>query len=121
MLNFMTLFLLQKQNVEKAKATLLNENLDGSTSATDNKQSDHLLMVIAYDKWSRLLLQHGAKSARQFCHSFYLNSTVMHMIRFVSSEAKIMFMQNLMQKADILRLFWTFAYQTSGAVLSLQM
>jgi hypothetical protein len=57
MLNFMTLFLLQKQNVEKAKATLLNENLDGSTSATDNKQSDHLLMVIAYDKWSRLLLQ----------------------------------------------------------------
>ena len=50
-------FLLQKQNVEKAKATLLNENLDGSTSATDNKQSDHLVMVIAYDKWSRILLQ----------------------------------------------------------------
>jgi hypothetical protein len=48
---------LQKQNVEKAKATLLNENLDGSTSATDNKQSDHLLMVIAYDKWARILLQ----------------------------------------------------------------
>ncbi|XP_034601824.1 DExH-box ATP-dependent RNA helicase DExH7, chloroplastic isoform X2 [Setaria viridis] len=71
----------EKQNVEKAKATLLNENLDGSTSATDNKQSDHLLMVIAYDKWSRILLQHGTKSARQFCHSFYLNSTVMHMIR----------------------------------------
>ncbi|XP_039818314.1 DExH-box ATP-dependent RNA helicase DExH7, chloroplastic-like isoform X2 [Panicum virgatum] len=71
----------EKQNVEKAKATLLNENLDGSTSATDNKQSDHLVMVIAYDKWSRILLQHGAKSARQFCHSFYLNSTVMHMIR----------------------------------------
>ncbi|CAL5067816.1 unnamed protein product [Urochloa decumbens] len=71
----------EKQNVERAKATLLNENLDGSTSATDNKQSDHLLMVIAYDKWSRILLQHGTKSARQFCHSFYLNSTVMHMIR----------------------------------------
>ncbi|RLM75014.1 ATP-dependent RNA helicase DHX36 [Panicum miliaceum] len=58
----------EKQNVEKAKATLLNENLDGPTSATDNKKSDHLLM-------------HGSKSARQFCHSFYLNSTVMHMIR----------------------------------------
>ncbi|WVZ85675.1 hypothetical protein U9M48_032570 [Paspalum notatum var. saurae] len=71
----------EKQNVEKAKTILLNENLDGSTSATDNKQSDHLLMVIAYDKWSRILLQNGAKSARQFCHSFYLNSTVMHMIR----------------------------------------
>ncbi|CAD6263671.1 unnamed protein product [Miscanthus lutarioriparius] len=71
----------EKQNVEKAKATLLNENLDGSTSVTDNKQSDHLLMVIAYDKWSRILLQNGAKSARQFCHSFYLNNTVMHMIR----------------------------------------
>jgi len=26
--------------------------------------------------------QNGAKSARQFCHSFYLNNTVMHMIRF---------------------------------------
>ncbi|KAF8714746.1 hypothetical protein HU200_027269 [Digitaria exilis] len=72
----------EKINVERAKATLLNENLDGSTSATDNKQSDHLLMVIAYDKWSRILLQHGAKSARQFCHSYYLNSTVMQMIRF---------------------------------------
>ncbi|ONM17402.1 DExH-box ATP-dependent RNA helicase DExH7, chloroplastic isoform X2 [Zea mays] len=71
----------EKQNVEKAKATLLNENLDGSSSVTDNKQSDHLLMVIAYDKWSRILLQNGDKSARQFCHSFYLNSTVMHMIR----------------------------------------
>lgn len=43
--------------MEKAKATLLNENLDGSTSVTDNKQSDHLLLVIAYDKWSRILLQ----------------------------------------------------------------
>ncbi|KAF8762551.1 hypothetical protein HU200_009326 [Digitaria exilis] len=71
----------EKINVERAKATLLNENLDGSTSATDNKQSDHLLMVIAYDKWSRILLQHGAKSARQFCHSYYLNGTVMQMIR----------------------------------------
>lgn len=51
------LFVPQKLNVERAKATLLNENLDGSTSAADNKQSDHLLMVIAYDKWSRILLQ----------------------------------------------------------------
>ncbi|XP_062225671.1 DExH-box ATP-dependent RNA helicase DExH7, chloroplastic isoform X2 [Phragmites australis] len=71
----------EKQNVEKAKVALSNENLDVSSSTTDNKQSDHLLMVIAYDKWSRILLQNGAKSARQFCHSFYLNSTVMHTIR----------------------------------------
>ncbi|GJN02913.1 hypothetical protein PR202_ga20305 [Eleusine coracana subsp. coracana] len=71
----------EKVNVEKAKAALSNQNLDGSTSATDNKQSDHLLMIIAYDKWSRILQEHGAKSARQFCHSFYLNSTVMYMIR----------------------------------------
>lgn len=48
-------FVTQKQNVEKAKAALLNENLDGSTSIVDNKQSDHLLMVIAYNKWSRIL------------------------------------------------------------------
>ncbi|KAL6650601.1 hypothetical protein ACP70R_009526 [Stipagrostis hirtigluma subsp. patula] len=71
----------EKQNVEKAKATLLNESLDGSTSTADNKQSDHLIMVIAYNKWSRILQQSGPKSARQFCHSFYLNSTVMYMIR----------------------------------------
>ncbi|KAM0916755.1 hypothetical protein ACQ4PT_010076 [Festuca glaucescens] len=71
----------EKQNVEKAKAALLNENLDGSTSVVDNKQSDHLLMVIAYNKWSRILQEHGARSAHQFCRSFYLNSTVMHMIR----------------------------------------
>ncbi|VAH32463.1 unnamed protein product [Triticum turgidum subsp. durum] len=71
----------EKQNVEKAKAALLNENLDGSTSIIDNKQSDHLLMVIAYNKWSRILQEHGARSAHQFCRSFYLNSTVMYMIR----------------------------------------
>lgn len=35
--------------------------------------------------------QSGAKSARQFCHSFYLNNTVMHMIRFISSEVKSVF------------------------------
>lgn len=71
----------EKQNVEKAKAALLNENLDGSTSGVDNKQSDHLLMVIAYNKWSRILQEHGARSAHQFCRSFYLNNTVMYMIR----------------------------------------
>lgn len=71
----------EKQNVEKAKAALLNENLDGSTSVIDTKQSDHLLMVIAYNKWSRILQEHGARSAHQFCRSFYLNSTVMYMIR----------------------------------------
>ncbi|VAH47845.1 unnamed protein product [Triticum turgidum subsp. durum] len=71
----------EKQNVEKAKAALSNENLDGSTSIIDNKQSDHLLMVIAYNKWSRILQEHGARSAHQFCRSFYLNSTVMYMIR----------------------------------------
>uniref|UniRef100_A0A0D9W527 Probable ATP-dependent RNA helicase spindle-E n=1 Tax=Leersia perrieri TaxID=77586 RepID=A0A0D9W527_9ORYZ len=71
----------EKQNVEKAKASLMNENLDGSASTADNKQSDHLLMVIAYNKWSRILKEHGARSAHQFCRSFYLNSTVMYMVR----------------------------------------
>uniref|UniRef100_A0A0E0P9C1 Probable ATP-dependent RNA helicase spindle-E n=1 Tax=Oryza rufipogon TaxID=4529 RepID=A0A0E0P9C1_ORYRU len=71
----------EKQNVEKAKASLMNENLDGSASTADNKQSDHLLMVIAYNKWSRILRENGARSAHQFCRSFYLNSTVMYMVR----------------------------------------
>lgn len=49
------MFVMQKQNVEKAKQTLLNSSLDGTASNVDNKQSDHLLMVVAYNKWARIL------------------------------------------------------------------
>jgi ATP-dependent RNA helicase DHX29 len=46
---------LQKLNVEKAKTVLLNEGLDGTAATGGHKQSDHLLMVLAYNKWSKIL------------------------------------------------------------------
>ncbi|XP_072970121.1 DExH-box ATP-dependent RNA helicase DExH7, chloroplastic isoform X2 [Typha angustifolia] len=71
----------EKQNVEKAKSTLVNDSMDGAASNGDNKQSDHLLMVVAYNKWARILHENGAKSAQQFCRKFFLNNSVMYMIR----------------------------------------
>ncbi|OAY64742.1 ATP-dependent RNA helicase Dhx29 [Ananas comosus] len=71
----------EKQNVEKAKQTLLNSSLDGTASNVDNKQSDHLLMVVAYNKWARILHENGSKAAQQLCRSFFLNSSVMYTIR----------------------------------------
>jgi ATP-dependent RNA helicase DHX29 len=67
--------IMQKQNVEKAKASLMNENLDGSASTADNKQSDHLLMVIAYNKWSRILrevIKLISSTRIQFCDIRYI-------------------------------------------------
>ncbi|XP_078172951.1 RNA helicase family protein isoform X1 [Carex rostrata] len=71
----------EKSNVEKAKTMLLNEGLDGTTSTGGHKQSDHLLMVLAYNKWAKVLIENGPKAAQQFCRSFFLNSSVMYMIR----------------------------------------
>ncbi|KAJ3675190.1 hypothetical protein LUZ60_004232 [Juncus effusus] len=67
----------EKQNVERAKSMLLNESgLNG-----DLKYSDHILMVLAYNKWAKILHENGPKSAQQFCKSFFLNSSVLYMIR----------------------------------------
>ncbi|KAJ3700380.1 hypothetical protein LUZ61_004085 [Rhynchospora tenuis] len=76
----------EKQNVEKAKTMLLNEGLDGSASTGDHKQSDHLLMVLAYSKWAKVLSENGPKAAQQFCQSFFLNSSVMYMIRDMRTQ-----------------------------------
>ncbi|KAK9167703.1 hypothetical protein Scep_002894 [Stephania cephalantha] len=43
----------EKQSVERAKQSLLGEKLDSVD--TGHKQSDHLLMVVAYSKWARVL------------------------------------------------------------------
>lgn len=46
---------LQKQNVERAKLALLNEKLDESSDLNDaERQSDHLLMMVAYRKWEKI-------------------------------------------------------------------
>ncbi|KAJ4756658.1 ATP-dependent RNA helicase [Rhynchospora pubera] len=76
----------EKLNVEKAKTILLNEGLDGTASTGGHKQSDHLLMVLAYNKWSKVLNENGPKAAQQFCRSFFLNSSVMYMIRDMRTQ-----------------------------------
>ncbi|KAL6010623.1 hypothetical protein ACLOJK_001059 [Asimina triloba] len=73
----------EKQNVERAKLSLLMEKLDNVEPDEGNRQSDHLLMAIAYDKWVKILHEKGAKAANQFCSSYFLNSSVMYMIRFI--------------------------------------
>ncbi|KAL5566445.1 hypothetical protein UlMin_029609, partial [Ulmus minor] len=72
----------ERQNVERAKLALLTDKLDGSSDSFDgDKESDHLLMMIAYMKWEKILREKGAKAAHQFCSSYFLSSSVMHMIR----------------------------------------
>ncbi|KAK9095923.1 hypothetical protein Sjap_021420 [Stephania japonica] len=69
----------EKQSVERAKQSLLGEKLDSVD--TGDKQSDHLLMVVAYNKWARVLHEKGVKAAQSFCSSYYISSSVMYMIR----------------------------------------
>ncbi|KAJ0973246.1 hypothetical protein J5N97_021205 [Dioscorea zingiberensis] len=72
----------EQQNVEKAKSMLLGDNADSKNALNESiTQSDHLLLVVAYDKWAKILYENGAKAAYQFCRSFFLNSSVMYMIR----------------------------------------
>ncbi|KAL2339337.1 hypothetical protein Fmac_013783 [Flemingia macrophylla] len=72
----------ERQNVERAKLTLLNDKLDGPGNTNDSgHQSDHLLMMKAYKRWERILTERGTKAAQQFCNSFFLSSSVMFMIR----------------------------------------
>ncbi|XP_047164207.1 DExH-box ATP-dependent RNA helicase DExH7, chloroplastic isoform X2 [Vigna umbellata] len=72
----------ERQNVERAKLTLLNDKIDGPGNTNDiDRQSDHLLMMTAYKRWQRILTEKGAKAAQKFCSSVFLNSSVMFMIR----------------------------------------
>lgn len=50
------LFLLcQKQNVERAKFALMTDKSDSSNLSDGEKQSDHILMMVAYKKWEKIL------------------------------------------------------------------
>ncbi|KAJ4966079.1 hypothetical protein NE237_017928 [Protea cynaroides] len=72
----------EKQNAERAKLSLLSDKLDGeSDSSEGDRHSDHLVMAVAYKKWAKILYEKGAKAAQNFCVSFFLNSSVMYMIR----------------------------------------
>ncbi|XP_015875842.3 DExH-box ATP-dependent RNA helicase DExH7, chloroplastic isoform X1 [Ziziphus jujuba] len=72
----------ERQNVERAKLALLADKLDGSFDSYDgHRQSDHLLMMIAYKKWEKIVREKGIKAAQHFCNSYFLSSSVMLMIR----------------------------------------
>ncbi|KAL9451593.1 hypothetical protein AB3S75_013205 [Citrus x aurantiifolia] len=72
----------EKQNVERAKLALLTDKLEGLSDSNDSStQSDHLVLMVAYKKWQKILLKRGTKAAQQFCSKYFLSSSVMYMIR----------------------------------------
>uniref|UniRef100_A0A7N0SWU3 RNA helicase n=1 Tax=Kalanchoe fedtschenkoi TaxID=63787 RepID=A0A7N0SWU3_KALFE len=72
----------EKHNVERAKLALLAEKLESGTENNDvDGQSDHLIMMVAYKKWEKIMRERGARYAQQFCNSYFLSSSVMYMIR----------------------------------------
>ncbi|VVA94126.1 unnamed protein product [Arabis nemorensis] len=72
----------EKQNVDRVKLGLFSDNLEKSSDLNNSdKQSDHLLMMVAYDKWVKILHERGMKAAQRFCESKFLSSSVMRMIR----------------------------------------
>ncbi|XP_020527145.1 DExH-box ATP-dependent RNA helicase DExH7, chloroplastic isoform X1 [Amborella trichopoda] len=72
----------EKQNAERAKSSLLTDKSDsGGDVAINDKQSDHLLLVIAYSKWVKMLREKGTRAAQNFCRSYFLSSSVMYTIR----------------------------------------
>ncbi|KAI3917902.1 hypothetical protein MKW98_000136 [Papaver atlanticum] len=72
----------EKASVERAKLSLLADKLDGASDTNDcDRQSDHLVMVVAYNKWANILREKGEKAAQNFCCKHFLSSSVMHMTR----------------------------------------
>ncbi|GAV86513.1 DEAD domain-containing protein/Helicase_C domain-containing protein/HA2 domain-containing protein/OB_NTP_bind domain-containing protein [Cephalotus follicularis] len=72
----------ERQNIERAKLALLTHKVDSSIDSCGSYgQSDHLVMMVAYQKWERILREKGIKAAHHFCNSYYLSSSVMFMIR----------------------------------------
>ncbi|CAN8244837.1 unnamed protein product [Cochlearia groenlandica] len=72
----------EKQNVDRVKLSLLSDNTEKSRDSNNSdKQSDHLLMMVAYDKWVKILHERGMSAAQRFCESKFLSSSVMRMIR----------------------------------------
>ncbi|EFH64483.1 helicase domain-containing protein [Arabidopsis lyrata subsp. lyrata] len=71
-----------EQNVDRVKLALLSDKLESSSNLNNNdRQSDHLLVVVAYEKWVKILHEQGFKAAERFCESKFLNSSMMQTIR----------------------------------------
>ncbi|KAL4580736.1 hypothetical protein LXL04_016938 [Taraxacum kok-saghyz] len=72
----------ERHAVERAKLALLTDKVGGTNDPDNgNRQSDHLVMMIAYKKWDKILRENGASAAERFCKSHFLSSSVMYMIR----------------------------------------
>ncbi|XP_074275039.1 DExH-box ATP-dependent RNA helicase DExH7, chloroplastic isoform X2 [Silene latifolia] len=72
----------ERESVEKSKLAILMDRSDGSSNADDyERQSDHILMIISFQKWEKIFKERGAKAAQNFCSTHSLSSSVMHMIR----------------------------------------
>ncbi|CAN1169577.1 DExH-box ATP-dependent RNA helicase DExH7, chloroplastic [Linum perenne] len=72
----------EKQAAERAKLALLNYKVDSTVDSVGNDgQSDHLVMMVAYRKWAKIMREKGVRAAEQFCKPFFLSSSVMYMIR----------------------------------------
>eukprot|EP01018_Ginkgo_biloba_P026980 Gb_05411 [translate_table: standard] len=78
----------EKNNSERAKMSLLSEKSDGETGQNfaSGQQSDHLLLVVAYNRWIKILRQRGGAAAREFCKSYFLSSPALYMIRDMRAQ-----------------------------------
>ncbi|CAA2984994.1 D -box ATP-dependent RNA helicase D 7, chloroplastic isoform X2 [Olea europaea subsp. europaea] len=72
----------ERENVERAKLALATDKIGDATVQIDGiRQSDHLVMMMAYQKWDKIIHEHGIRAAQKFCSSHFLSSSVMFMIR----------------------------------------
>ncbi|XP_021743071.1 DExH-box ATP-dependent RNA helicase DExH7, chloroplastic [Chenopodium quinoa] len=72
----------EREFVERSKLAILSDKTDGSSSSYNNaSQSDHIIMMIAYEKWEKILRDKGVKAAQNYCKRHSLSSSVMHTIR----------------------------------------
>ncbi|XP_075476318.1 DExH-box ATP-dependent RNA helicase DExH7, chloroplastic isoform X3 [Primulina tabacum] len=72
----------ERENVDRAKLALLTDKVGDMAVPVDTiRHSDHLVMLIAYQKWDKILTEHGVQAAQKFCSSHFLSSSVMYMIR----------------------------------------
>ncbi|XP_057251460.1 DExH-box ATP-dependent RNA helicase DExH7, chloroplastic isoform X4 [Beta vulgaris subsp. vulgaris] len=72
----------EREFLERSKLAILSDKTDGSSSIDDKEgQSDHIIMMIAYKKWEKILREKGVKAAQFFCKVHALSGSVLHMIR----------------------------------------
>ncbi|XP_058188630.1 DExH-box ATP-dependent RNA helicase DExH7, chloroplastic isoform X2 [Rhododendron vialii] len=57
----------ERQNVDRAKLALMTDKIDGASESDEgSRQSDHLLMVVAYKKWEKILREGLGTSLKCF-------------------------------------------------------